>query len=335
MDEHEYDTRVRSRIWKDGRLVGESVPRERLLEAIRDPQCLVWVDIVDADPESLRRLADALELTETELEDAFAPYERPKVSRHGAHLFFTAYTAGLVGHDGAADHDSRLAVHRVSGFLLPAALLTIHTSSFDMGPVVQRWDENTDMLEHGPRALVHGLLDVVVDGHFEAIQLIDDEIEVLEDDLFEEKRTGPEFLRRTYRLRKELVGLRRVVLPMREVVNGLLRHGGRTNTELDAWFDDLYDHVLRASEWTESLRDMITSVFETNLSLQDARLNQVMRQLAAWAAIIAVPTAITGWFGQNIPYWGFQEPLGLWLSVGLIALSTFALWVVFRRRKWL
>ena len=96
-----------------------------------------------------------------------------------------------------------------------------------------------------------------------------------------------------------------------------------------------FDHVLRAAEWTESLRDLVTSAFETNLSLTDARLNTIMKKLAGWAAIIAVPTAITGWFGQNIPYPGFSEPLGLWLSVALIVVGVGVLYALFRARDWI
>src|SRR4029077_14841845 len=126
--------------------------------------------------------------------------------------------------------------------------------------------------------------------------------------------------RKTFRLRKDLVELRRVVLPMREVVNAIQhrRLDAQTTPELDPLYSDLYDHVLRASEWTESLRDMVTTVFETNLSLQDARLNNVMKKLTSWAAIIAVPTAVTGYFGQNIPYPGFGKEWGFAMSVGVI-----------------
>src|SRR6185437_3405856 len=94
--------------------------------------------------------------------------------------------------------------------------------------------------------------------------------------------------RKTVRVRKDLVELRRVVLPMREVVNSIQhrRLDAKTSPELDPLYADLYDHVLRASEWTESLRDMIPTVFETNLSLQDARLNTVTKKLTGWAAII-------------------------------------------------
>ena len=100
------------------------------------------------------------------------------------------------------------------------------------------------------------------------------------------------------------------MLPMRDVVNWVLRHRGelhRGRHDLEGFYDDLNDHVLRASEWTESLRDMITTIFETNLSLQDAPLNTVMKKLTGWAAIIAVPTAVTGWFGQNVAYPGFDS----------------------------
>lgn len=327
-------TSVTCRVWRDGALVTETVRNDEIVEALRDPEQLIWLDVVDAEPAHLAVLAGELRLPATEIEDAFAPHERPKVSRHGDHLFFTACSATLTGSLGETT-TGRLAVHRISGFVLPSALVTVRGSDFDIEPVLHAWDDNADLLRFGPRALVHGLMDTIVDGHFATIQTLDDDIEALEDVLFASDRTGPDFLRQVYTLRKDLVALRRVVLPMREVVNGLLRHGGRTNTELDSWYDDLYDHILRAAEWTESLRDMVTSLFETNLSLQDARLNTIMRKLAAWAAIIAVPTAITGWFGQNVPYPSYGTRWGVWISAATILLGSAALWWSFRRRDWL
>jgi magnesium transporter len=186
-------------------------------------------------------------------------------------------------------------------------------------------------------ALIHGLLDTVVDGHFEAVQILDDAMEGLEDELFDDKALNGEVQRATYQIRKDLVEIRRVILPMREVINSVLRHRKDINapTELDPWYDDLYDHVLRASEWTESLRDMVTTIFETNLSLQDARLNNVMKKLTSWAAIIAVPTAVTGYFGQNVPYPGFAKEWGFLLSVVVIITIGTGLYVMFKRKDWL
>jgi magnesium transporter len=126
--------------------------------------------------------------------------------------------------------------------------------------------------------------------------------------------------------------LRRIVLPMREVVNTIRRSD---TVERDGWYDDLYDNVIRAAEWTESLRDMITTVFETNLSLQDARLNIVVKKLTGWAAIIAVPTLVTGWYGQNIPYPGFSQVSGVVTSALLSVITSVVLYVMFRRRGWI
>jgi magnesium transporter len=235
------------------------------------------------------------------------------------------------------DSDATLTPRRISGFVLPRGLITVRLSAdVDMEAVSQRFDELGGQ-EYGVGSLVHGLLDVVVDGHFEAVQALDDSIESIEDELFEDRPQRGSLQRKTYRLRKDLVELRRVVLPMREVVNSIQhrRLDAKTAPELDPLYADLYDHVLRVSEWTESLRDMITTVFETNLSLQDARLNQVMKKLTGWAAIIAVPTAITGFYGQNVQYPGIDTVAGFVASTSLIVLLVLLLYWTFRRRDWL
>ncbi|XVX21628.1 magnesium transporter CorA family protein [Actinomycetota bacterium] len=322
-------------VWKSGAVTEHDLTIERLTELVRDKDVLVWVDVLDPTRAELDDIGARLGLDPHAVEDAFEAHERPKASHHGTHECFVAYGTRLVEHGGRAALGA-LEKTRISGFVLPTALLTVRaTPAFDMEPVRQRWADDADFVAHGPRALTHGLLDVVVDGHFATIQEVDAALEDMEDTLFAEAHTGRTFQQEVYALRKDLVGLRRVVLPMRELVNTLLRHRKDGVPELDSAYDDLYDHVMRASEWTESLRDMVTTVFETNLSLQDARLNTVMRQLAAWAAIIAVPTAITGWFGQNVPYWGFSQTSGVWLSVGLIVLVSGVLYWAFRRRDWL
>jgi len=171
-----------------------------------------------------------------------------------------------------------------------------------------------------------------VNEHFDTIQDLDDAIESLEDELFDDTGDNRTIQRNTYRLRKELVELRRIVLPMREVVNTIRRSD---TTKRDDLYDDPYDNVIRAGEWTESLRDMITTVFETNLSLQDSRLNIVVKKLTGWAAIIAVPTLVTGWYGQNIPYPGFGQVSGLVTSALLSVITSVVLFVMFKRRGWI
>ncbi len=285
---------------------------------LAENDALVWCDIYDPD----------------RVEDTIADAERTKAVVYRSHTFFTVY--GVTTKETTDETESMLDVHRISGFVLPRGLITVRLSShFDVDTVSQRFDELGGQ-EYGVGSLVHGLLDVVVDGHFEAVQSLDDGIEALEDDLFENTpRSGLQ--RKTFRMRKDLVELRRVVLPTREVVSSIQhrRLDAKTAPELEPLYSDLYDHVLRVSEWTESFTDMVTTVFETNLSLQDARLNTVMKKLTGWAAIIAVPTAITGFYGQNVEYPGINAVGGFLTSTAINVLVVLGLYWMFRRRDWL
>jgi len=333
---------VRTRLWIDGALKTENFPFADVSEHLRESGALIWVDLGNPDRGRLDTLADELGLDRHAVEDVVEHAERTKATRYATHTFLTVYATAL-GPQVPGAIESRLFTARVSVFVLANCVVTVRHETnpakpvLDIDEVVRRWDDNSDLMRLGTPALVHGLLDVIVDGQFDTIQQLDDAIESLEDGLFDDRSQTRQLQRDTYRLRKELVELRRVVLPMREVVNTLMRRRADHNdsTELDGWYTDLYDHVIRAAEWTESLRDMVTTVFETNLSLQDARLNTIMKKLTGWAAIIAVPTLITGWYGQNIPYPGFGESSGVIASAVLNAVLAVALYVAFKRRNWI
>jgi magnesium transporter len=335
-------THCRTRLWVDGVLKSEDFPLGDVSDHLSEDGALVWVDMCNPDHEVLCQLADELGFDQHAIEDTVAHAERTKATRYASHTFLTVYATALAP-PMANDLESRLLLSRVSIFVLPAGIVTVRHEIdpqkpvFDIDEVVHRWDENADLLKMGPPALLHGLLDVIVDGQFDTIQQLDDAIESLEDGLFDDRAATRTIQRSTYRLRKELVELRRVVLPMREVINTIMRRRAEHSdtVELDSWYSDLYDHVIRAAEWTESLRDMITTVFETNLSLQDARLNTIMKKLTGWAAIIAVPTAVTGWYGQNVPYPGFQDVAGFVSSAVVIVLASALLYVIFKRKGWL
>jgi magnesium transporter len=235
------------------------------------------------------------------------------------------------------DHGAvQLDIGRISAFVMADALITVRTDQqVDMDAIVARWTED-GLLAHGVAALVHGMLDHLVDGHFEAIEAMDDVLEGLEDLLFAEGTQTRTIQQRIFGMRKALVQLRRVVLPMREVVNTLMRRDLQVvGDDLAPYYQDVYDHVLRATEWTESLRDLVATILETNLTLQGNRLNVITKKVTSWAAIIAVPTAITGWYGQNLPYPGFADRSGLIASVVLIVAVSGGLYLTFKRKDWL
>ena len=271
-------TEVRGRMWRDGKPI-DGFTFSAISDCLESNDTLVWADIYDPDHDALKALAEELGLNVWAVEDATAPKERTKATVYRTHTFFTVYAIQMVKTAPGDDTTSALVKHRISAFVLPRGLITVRLPplagddpDFGMDEVSSRFDELGGQ-EYGVGALVHGLLDVVVDGHFEAVQVLDDDIESLEDELFADSGPNRGLQRRTFRYRKDLVELRRVVLPMREVVNAIQhrRLDSKTSPELDPLYADLYDHVLRASEWTESLRDMVTTVFETNLSLQDAQ----------------------------------------------------------------
>jgi magnesium transporter len=333
---------VRTRLWFDGRVKTENFPLEDVSEHLHQDGALVWVDLLNPNHALLAELADELSLDPRAVEDVVEHGERTKATRYATHTFLTVYATEL-GVQVPGSIESRLLTSRLSIFVLPSGVVTVRheiessRTVFDIDEVVRRWDDNADLLRAGSPALLHGILDVVVDGQFDTIQRLDDAIESLEDGLFDDKSQTRQLQRDTYRLRKELVELRRIVLPMREVVNTVMRRTapGANAVELEGWYTDLYDHVIRAAEWTESLRDMVTTVFETNLSLQDARLNTIMKKLTGWAAIIAVPTLITGWYGQNVPYPGYGNNVGVLASAALTLITAVALYVAFKRRGWI
>jgi magnesium transporter len=193
-----------------------------------------------------------------------------------------------------------------------------------------------DLAKVGVGYLLHGLLDSIVDGHLDAAQTLDDEIESLEDALFEERPNHREMQHRALRLRKNLMMLRRVELPMADVVGALLRKDQLiVDDALRPYYQDVYDHVLRVTDWTESLREMTNTLRETQLTMQGNVLNMIMKKVTSWAAIIAVPTAITGFYGQNLPYPGFQQPWGFWMSTVATLCLSVGLYISFKRRDWL
>jgi magnesium transporter len=193
------------------------------------------------------------------------------------------------------------------------------------------------LAKYGVAFLLWGLLDHVVDTHFEVVQKLDEKIEQLEDMLFGEGKRRDQYIQRhSYDFRKNLAQVRRIVLPMREVVNALFRRDLHVvEPAMQPYYQDVYDHVLRASEWTDSMRDLVSTIFETHLSLQDNRLNEIMKKLTAYAAIIAVPTAVTGFYGENVPYPGFGRHWGFMMSVTTIIIIAGLLFYTFRRKDWL
>jgi magnesium transporter len=323
---------ARTRVYRDGNLVAEGFPVAKISEYLDEDGTVVWLDLHDPDHEDLAVLSEEFGLHPLAVEDAEHEAQRTKLDRYQGYLFLTAYAVHL------SETTGELRTSELSAFIMSRALITIRKDDgFDIGAVVNYWDGSPDLAKEGIGYLLHGLLDNIVDGYFAAVQELDEQIEDAEDKLFSDNpRDQGAVQRRSFELRKSLVMFRRVVLPMREVVNAVMRRDLHVMTDaLQPYYQDVYDHVLRATEWTESLRDLVTTILETNLTVQANRMNVITKKVTSWAAIIAVPTFVTGFYGMNVPYWGFGKLYGLASAAGIMVVTSVALYVIFKAKDWL
>lgn len=320
---------ISTRLYRSGTLEAADFDPELVSDYLGEPDTIVWLDVAEPSPGDLDLLAQEFRLHPLAIEDATKPHQRPKVERYEHHLFIVTYAVRAEG--------SELETAEVDAFLGDRFLITVRKDArWSMEPVLQRWDAGADLTKHGVGYLLYGLLDVVVDGYFVVVDDLNDRIEDLEESVFEPER-APGVHEELFRLRKALVQFRRVVLPLREVLNTLLRRDLRVFSEdILPYFQDVYDHVLRVSESAEAMRELLASALEVNLSVTSNRLNDIMKKVTSWAAIIGAGTLIAGVYGMNFRLIPRDQTLaGFWFALGMMILSAVGLYVYFRRKDWL
>ena len=322
---------ITTRVWRDGTLRSEDFELADVSEHLGDPASLVWVDVCRPTAELLSELAEEFGIHELAVEDALDTHQRPKLDRYESHSFLSCH-AVTVDADTA-----ELAVMEIHALFNSRWLITVrHDERFSMAPVVERWDRSADLVAHGVSFLLYGLLDAVIDGYFDTVQEFDDYYDEVSEGLFADEPLSPAQQRNWFQMRRALVHFHRLVVPMREVVSGLMRREHSLMPEvLYPYYQDVYDHILRVVESSDSLRDLVATIVETNISLRDYRQNQVMKKVTSWAAIIAVPTLVTGWYGQNVPFPGSGEQWGVATTDVLVAGGSVGLYLLVRRRGWL
>ena len=321
---------ARTRVYCNGILEAEDFRVADISEFLERPDTVVWVDFCGPSKEELLEVADELGLHELAVEDALGPHQRPKLDHYASHNFLVCHAVGL-------NDDGTLIETEIDAFINKRWLVTVRKDeTFPLEPVIARWDRSTDLAVHGVSYLLYGLLDAVVDTYFDAVERFDEFYDRISEGIFAEKPIPPAEQRHWFQTRQALIRFHRLVVPMREAVSGLMRREhSMVADDLYPYYQDVYDHVLRVTESTDALRDLISTIVETNLSLRDYRTNQIAKQVTSWAAIIAVPTLITGWYGMNVPYPGFGETWGVWISALLVVVVSGSLYVVFRKRDWL
>ena len=329
-----------TRVYVNGHVDVVDFPPADVSDHLEREGTVVWVDLCGPTKDQLHELAKELGLHELAVEDALSPDQRPKLDHYESHLFLSCHAVRVQLDDDSETVDGMTDVLRdceIDAFVNPRWMITVRKDEgFPMEPVIARWDRSSALAKHGVSFLLYGLLDVVIDGYFDTAQMFDDYYDTVSEGLFEERPLDPAGQRYWFRMRRALVRFHRLVVPMREAISALMRREHDVvPDELYPYYQDIYDHVLRVSEQTDSLRDLVSTIVETNISLRDFRQNQVMKKVTSWAAIVAVPTLVTGFFGMNVPFPGYGRPGGVWTALGFMTIASVALFVLFKKRGWL
>jgi magnesium transporter len=322
-------TIIAARRYAQGALTEPALPLEGAPREALPPHSFDWIGLAEPSAAEMELVRSQYHLHPLAVEDALNPNQMPKVEIYGQQLFIIARTAAL-------EEGESIAYGQTALFLGRDFLITVRFGSTRAHNALrQRLESDAQRLTEGPDYVAHAILDFVVDGYQPIMEQLEVATQSMEEhaiNVFPEQST----IRRIFRLRRQLRRFQRIVGPMEEVCERL------TSTELPTvdpgarvWFRDVLDHVRRTMARVDGLKETLASVVETASLLEAHRQGEITRQLAAWAAILAVPTAIAGIYGMNFDvmpelrvWWGYPAVLGV---IGVICIGLF---LRFRRIGW-
>jgi magnesium transporter len=314
--------------YQDGKRLGEVDPRE-IHEYVNRRDCFVWVALRDATDAELAEMQEEFDLHPLAVEDARHGHQRPKVEEYGNSLFAVIQTIEPEGND--------LRVGEVDIFSGPNYVLSVrHRSERGFADVRARCEREPELLRHGSGYVLYALMDAIVDRYFPTIDALEVELEQIEERIFAggAARTHVEAL---YGLKQKLVTLKHAVAPLLEASSKL--HGGRVPqicAGMGEYFRDVYDHLARLNQSIDSIRDMVTMAMSVHLSLSTMQENETTKRLAAYAALVAVPTMIAGLYGMNFDNMPeLRWHLGYPVALLVMAVIDVYLFYRFRKTGWL
>jgi magnesium transporter len=329
---------IQVRAFRDGTPVADDLGLGDAERLIDEERCFVWIDVTEPQGDEVDALGAIFALHPLTIEDAHHRHQRPKVELFEGYAFVVVHPLAMRdGPDGGELVDQEL-----HAFVGPRYIATIRygIEPFSLKGVEHRWLGQPEMLaEEGGGFATYVLVDEVVDGYLSIIEAFEDRADDLEDDVFEEPVTegeGSELQERIFRLKREVVRLRRFAAPLRQALDMIQEEPKIAGSKLQPYYRDVSEHVLRVTELADNIRDLLTSLLEVRVSQVANRMNDIMKKLSAWAGIILVPTLIAGVYGMNFSNmpelrWSVGYPAAL----GTMLLSSGILYVVFKRKGWL
>ncbi len=324
---------IRCQILRDGRPVPPPGNLDDLSEILKESNSFVWFDVVDPGPSDLALLQEEFDLHPLAVEDAVNAHQRSKIEDYGTYWFVVVH--------GVTRADARLAFHEIDLFIGQKFIVSVrHAAAYPLDEIERRWLAHgaSNRLRHDGGYLLYTILDTIVDGYLAVVDTIEDRVEELEGGLFQGEALGDDDLVEVYTMRRDVQQFRRAVVPMREILSPIMRGDTRLLPEEEIpYYRDVYDHVVRAIDDLDAVRDLVASALDLHLSVGSAQQNEVTKQLTIIATIFLPLTFVTGFFGQNFS-WMIDHITGarpfFIMGVGGEVVALAGLLFYFKRKGW-
>jgi magnesium transporter len=315
-------------VYQDGRKLAD-IAQNEIHDYLARPGCFVWVALRDTTDAELEEAAKQFDLHKLAVEDARHGHQRPKIEEYGNEVFTVLHVVELVGEE--------LHVGEVSVFTGPNYVLSVRNRSEQSFLGVRaRCEREPELLRNGSGYVLYALMDAIVDRYFPVLDAIETELESIEERIF--ANTSPRAnIEALYYVKQKVATLKHAAGPLMDTVGKL--YGGRVPAVcqgLGEYFRDVFDHLTRLNQSLDSLRDTVNTALQVNLALITIGETEVTKRLAAWAALLAVPTFIASLYGMNFANMPeLKWEYGYYMALALMALFDYYLWVRFRKAGWL
>lgn len=305
---------------------------DEVSELIKDKENLVWIDLNSPKEEELNKVAEEFNFHPLAVEDVMQQHQRPKVDEYENFYLVIFYALSI------SEGDTKFKATEIDMFMGENFLVTVHYEEIpDLKEAKKRWQSNADQINRDIGVLLYSLLDSLVDNYFPVLDNLIDQVEELEDLIFEERK-GPQrnYIQTTLGIKRNLINMRRVVAPERDLLNILTRRDSPIFSEkTNIYFQDVYDHLVRVTDSLDSYRDLLSGALDANLAVISNDLNKVMRTLTAASIILMTNALIAGIYGMNfdnMPELKWQY--GYVYCLVLMVVVSIGLWRLFKHLKW-
>ncbi|MEV8592042.1 magnesium and cobalt transport protein CorA [Streptomyces sp. NPDC052012] len=315
--------------------------RGDLVDAVREVrksgEGFVWLGLHEPTDREFAGIAELFDLHPLAVEDAVEAHQRPKLERYGETLFAVFKTVCYVEHEELTATSEVVNTGEIMVFLGEDFVITVrHGRHGSLGPVREDLESDPQQLAKGPSAVLHAIADHVVDDYLTVIDSVQQDMDHVETDVFAEQgaRVDPG---RIYQLKRELLELKRAVVPLSRPLEDLATRPARVIApEIQAYFRDVADHLQRAKEQIAAFDELLNSILQAHLAQVTVAQNADMRKITAWAAIVAVPTMVCGVYGMNFDHMPeLRWRYGYGMVIGVISVACLLLYRAFRRSRWL